>query len=716
MPRAGRSAIGLLRILLAATVVVPLLLFLGASWLGYRAAYVDAVRDLQHIAQVAREHAEKVFDGQAQVVDRVTDRVRGLDVPTIIRSEQALHEDFGRIVAHLPEVQSVLLASDSGRPLVSAGVYPVPVVDLSNRDYFKAIVGGYTGTYVSSLQIGDVNKQLFFGLARPWIGADGKRIGVIDVAVSPAFFRDFYSALIDQGPDTIEGNAIALVREDGAFLVRYPSFDGPSPSVRSAGMFLTAIHANSDEGVFEGRSVVEPGEPAWVFAYHRVEGYPLYVVAGRSRANIVAVWHQSMESHLVFGVPATVALFAVAWTALVRTRREEAALARANEENEKRRFAEDALLRAQRLEAVGQMTGGVAHDFNNLLTVILGGAHMLTRRADDPTTVRRVAEQIALAARRGGEVTQQLLAFSRRQFIKPETINLNRRLLEFEQLLRRAAREAVQIEFDLDPDLGLVRLDPGHFEAAVLNLVGNARDAMPDGGGIVISTRNVRLTDVAQSELPPGPYVRVAVRDTGAGMDDATVAKAFEPFFTTKDIGKGSGLGLSQVYGFAKQAGGDVRIDSAPGRGTVIEILLPCTTEAETPERASGDAMPPDAPPAGEVVLVVEDEPALLAMTVGSLHDLGYATLTAATAQEAIAVLQSDQRIDLLFSDVVMPGGMNGLQLAGEARRLRPGLKVLLTSGYAAGLGSGDGEDVPLLTKPYDRGQLARQMRDVLEG
>jgi two-component system NtrC family sensor kinase len=714
LPKASRSALGLLRFLLACSVVIPLLLFAGASWLDYRATFADAERDLTQRSEVAREQAERVFDGQSQVVERVSDLVRGMDVAAIRNAELPLHEAFGRIVAHLPEVQSVLLASADGRPLVSAGTYPVPDVDLRSRDYFKSVVGGYSGTYVSSLQFGEVNHQVFFGLARPWIDADGKVAGVIDVAVLPTFFEDFYKVLIDEAPTGTKGNILVLFRDDGQVLVRYPPFSMAAPRMPQDSAFLQAIRTHPEQGVYESRSVVDPGAPLRLLAYHRVAGYPLYVVAGRTRRAIIGLWQRQMMSHLVFGLPATIALFVVTWTALVRTRREEAALARANQENEMRQHAEEALLRAQRLEAVGQMTGGVAHDFNNLLTIIMGGADMLTRRSDDPAYVRRVAEQITLAARRGGEVTQQLLAFSRRQFTKPETVDLNRRLMEFEPLLRRAAREAVTVTLDLDPALDPVRLDPGHFEAAILNLVGNARDAMPGGGCVVIATRNTRID--AGDDLPPGRYVRVAVSDSGIGMDRETVAKAFEPFFTTKDVGQGSGLGLSQVFGFARQAGGDVRIASEPGHGTTVEILLPPTADRPPTERAGPDTVPLRNAQAGEVVLVVEDEPAVLALTVESLRDLGYTTMTATSAQAALDLLRGGWRVDLLFSDVVMPGGMNGLQLSVEARRLRPKLKVLLTSGYTAGIEATSTEDIPLLTKPYDRGQLASQLRAVLQG
>ena len=320
-----------------------------------------------------------------------------------------------------------------------------------------------------------------------------------------------------------------------------------------------------------------------------------------------------------------------------------------------------------------------------------------------------------MAARRGGEITQQLLAFSRRQFVNPQTVNLNVCLQDFRPLLERAANESIRVDFALQPDLYAARLDPGHFEAAILNLVGNARDAMPNGGTITISTRNMTIgrdTSFRDIELEPGDYVRVGVTDTGSGMDPQTAAKAFEPFFTTKEVGQGTGLGLSQVYGFAKQAGGEARIVTALGRGTTVELLLPRSVAA------GGDsaAEPPEVRTAadGEVVLVVEDEPGVLATTVESLHDLGYGTITAATAQAALACLREASRVDVMFSDLTMPGGMDGLALSAEARRLRPNLKILLTSGYTAAQDRSVGW--PLLTKPYDRTRLARELRAVLQG
>ncbi|GAB6842941.1 signal transduction histidine kinase [Methylorubrum rhodinum] len=380
--------------------------------------------------------------------------------------------------------------------------------------------------------------------------------------------------------------------------------------------------------------------------------------------------------------------------------------------------AEDRLNQAQKMEAIGQLTGGVAHDFNNLLTIIVGNLDMIVRKPDNAQRVERLATSAMTAAKRGAEVTEKLLSFSRRQVLRPETVNPNRLLKDFESLLRRAVGETIEVRLDLDASLDPVRLDPGQFESAVLNLAVNARDAMPGGGTLTVKTCNAHLDahEIAdRGDLSPGAYVLVSVKDTGHGMDAATMARAFEPFFTTKDVGKGTGLGLSQVYGFVRQAGGHAQIKSEPGQGTSVELYLSRGVGQAVESRPEGP-LPQRRAAAGEVVLVVEDEPAVLEMAVESLGELGYRTLTATQASEALDRLQGPERIDILFSDVVMPGGMNGVQLSVEARRLRPGLRVLLTSGYT-GTALDDQSvpaDLPLLSKLYQREELATKMRLVL--
>ncbi|MCJ2081848.1 MASE4 domain-containing protein [Methylobacterium sp. J-090] len=383
-----------------------------------------------------------------------------------------------------------------------------------------------------------------------------------------------------------------------------------------------------------------------------------------------------------------------------------------------RHDADERLNQAQKMEAIGQLTGGVAHDFNNLLTIIVGNLDMIVRRPGDEKRVERLATSAMTAARRGAEVTEKLLSFSRRQVLRPETVNPNRLLRDFRTLLQRAVGETVAVEFDLDAGLDPVRLDPGQFESAILNLGVNARDAMPSGGTLRVRTENLSVAPEHRAEFPdlvPGQYVRVSVSDTGLGMDAATAARAFEPFFTTKDVGKGTGLGLSQVYGFARQGGGHVVLTTEVGQGTTIAIYLPHSTDAAAPVRPDGP-MPLRRAAEGEVILVVEDEPAVLDMAVESLGELGYRTVTATHAAAALDRLRGPERIDIMFSDVVMPGGMNGVQLSVEARRLRPDLRVLLASGYTASALGADGvpADLPLLSKPYRREDLADKLRVVL--
>jgi signal transduction histidine kinase/ActR/RegA family two-component response regulator len=386
------------------------------------------------------------------------------------------------------------------------------------------------------------------------------------------------------------------------------------------------------------------------------------------------------------------------------------------------RITEEALRQAQKMEAIGQLTGGVAHDFNNLLIVIVGSLDMMLRRPEQVDRVKRLAEAAMGAARRGEQLTQQLLAFSRRQMLRPQTLNPNRLLLEFRPLAERAAGGAVELAFDLDPALDPIRIDPAQFEAAVLNLIVNARDAMErlDGHArIAVSSRNTHLDTAAVADrgVPPGPYVVVSVADTGSGIPPDQLQRVFEPFFTTKEVGKGTGLGLSQVYGFTRSADGFTRIESEIGQGTTVSLCFPRSADPPDEEPGTGAVLPLRRAGDGETVLLVEDDEQVLAMAVESLEELHYRVVVARNAAEALEHLRGVERIDIMFSDVVMPGGMNGSQLAVEAQRLRASIKVLLTSGYVANLEDGQvigGGELPVLNKPYRRDELARSLRQVL--
>jgi len=415
-------------------------------------------------------------------------------------------------------------------------------------------------------------------------------------------------------------------------------------------------------------------------------------------------------------IEATVSAFVILWAYLHEV---DALRARAEMASEEAARAGAALRQAQKMEAIGRLTGGIAHDFNNLLMVVTSGFEMIRRRPDDRQRVLKMADAGMEAAQRGARLTRQLLTFARRQDLRPETVNLNASLLDFEPLARRALGEAVEVKLELHPALHPARIDLSEFESAVLNLVVNARDAMPaQGGRIAVTTRNAvrdaQPGEGARDGVPAGSYVVVAVSDNGAGMDEATRAQAFEPFFTTKEFGRGSGLGLSQVYGFATAAGGTVEIGSAPGQGTTVELWLPQAEALQPALRGAGPASSLRRAEAGETVLAVEDEPAVLSAVIENLADLGYRVVPARDAAEALDRLRGGERVDILFSDVVMPGGMNGVQLAVEAGRLRPALRVLLTSGYTGEALAGEHSvpaDVPILTKPYRREELAARLK-----
>ena len=383
-----------------------------------------------------------------------------------------------------------------------------------------------------------------------------------------------------------------------------------------------------------------------------------------------------------------------------------------------RKRIEAQLAQAQKMEAVGQLSGGIAHDFNNLLTVIIGNADTLSERLKSRPDLARLADQIVSAGQRGADLTQRLLAYSRRQMLQPAEVDCNALIETLREMLRRTMREDIEIRTELDPVLNAAYADPAQLEAAILNLALNAQDAMPEGGCLTITTMNVPLDERYRDihpEVPPGHYVMIAVTDDGLGMPKEVRDRAFEPFFTTKEVGKGSGLGLSMVYGFAKQSNGHVSLYSEPDLGTTIRIYLPASSAVPIREETQSDA---ELPHGHGVVLVAEDDPVVRGYAVSCLESLGYRALATKDGNEALEVLRREPEITVLFSDVVMPGGLTGWDLAERARELRPDLKILLTSGYAIESLASRGRINPefaVLNKPYRKVELARRLRAVLD-
>ncbi len=418
-----------------------------------------------------------------------------------------------------------------------------------------------------------------------------------------------------------------------------------------------------------------------------------------------------MAGHLVFGVPATLFLVILIVLAMRRTSALYA-------ESERRETLEASLRQSQKMEAVGQLTGGVAHDFNNLLTIILGNLQMALRQLPEgkPKTLASNAHQ---AADRAAELTKRLLAFSRSQPLDPRPIDANRLVAGMSDLLDRTLGETIAVETVRSAGLWLTEADGPQLEAAILNLAINARDAMADGGKVTIETGNAFLDEFycqSVDGVKPGQYVMISVTDTGSGMPADVVDKAFDPFFTTKAAGAGTGLGLSQVYGFIRQSGGHVRIYSEVGEGTTVKIYLPRSFARDKP-LAAGKAA--DDIPAGkrEIVLVVEDDPDVRAYVVETLSALNYSVREAADAAAALSILEDSGTVDLLLTDVVMPG-MNGRKLAEAAKLRRPGLKVLYMTGYSRNAIVHQGRldaGVSLMQKPFSQDVLAKRVRTMLE-
>src|SRR5215467_6822249 len=661
MRSARQSAIRLLQLMMVASVVLPLVLFAFAAWLNYRHEYAVADDRIERSLDILHEHTLKVFQTVERAMAEVNEIVRGMSDDDMRRDQSYLHERVKRIVDALPEVRAIFLINRDGRPLVSSRLAQIPAdFDSRERSFFAAQTAGDAGTYVSEILTPRLTglSTPFFVLSRRRPSADGAFNGVVAVAVLPQYFEEFY-ALIGRSP----GSLYALLRADGRFLARYP--ERPDQGLQPGSALHTTIAQGQERSIQTiRRSPIHSVERR--VGHRKLEGFPVYVVAGIDSSAIRGEWMAAMASHLVFGLPATLFLFLIIGVALRRTRRLYA-------EAERREAAEAALRQAQRLEAIGQLTGGVAHDFNNLLMIVSGSVQRLRR---DLTSEKhtRLLDMITNATNRGESLTRQLLAFSRRQMLTPAVIDLS------------------------------------ELELALLNLAVNARDAMPNGGALSITAKSVVLKGKAAEEGLSGEFVAIRVADTGSGIPADILPHVFEPFFTTKEVGKGTGLGLSQVYGFAKQSGGTATITSTVGRSTVITLYLPRTQELPAPSIARIEAEA--APQRAGTVLVVEDSPEVAEVATAYFQQLGYMVKQVANAQEALELLANDQKIDLIFSDILMRGGMNGLELAHAIRQLYPAMPVLLATGYSDSGRDAVQQGFVVLPKPFDLAGLEQALRE----
>jgi two-component system, NtrC family, sensor kinase len=700
MLSARQSAIRVLQLMMVASVVLPAVLFVFASWLSYRHEHAVADDRIERSLDILHEHALKVFQTVERAIAEVDEVTRGMADDEIRADQPRLHARLKRIVDALPQLRAIFLSDRNGRPLASSQLALVPTdFELRDRSFFSAHVTSDAGTFVSEVLTPRLTANFgtyFFVLSRRRPAADDSFNGVTAVAVLPRYFEEFYG-LIGRG----SGNLYGLVRSDGMFLTRYPEPPDRLRRLDPSSPLRQAIAQGRERALYTvSRSQIDQVDRR--VGYRKLQGFPIYAVAGIDDAAIRAKWLATLTSHLIFGLPATLLLFSILGLALHRTRR-------LHDEAERREAAEGALRQAQRLEAIGQLTGGVAHDFNNLLMIVSGSAQRLRRELTDEKHVR-LLDMIANATARGESLTRQLLAFSRRQMHTPAVIDLSQRLPDLKEMLNRSLRGDIAIEVAVPSKSCAVKVDPSELELALLNLAVNARDAMPNGGALGITAKAVVLKGKAVEEGLSGEFVAIRVSDNGNGIPAEILPHVFEPFFTTKEVGKGTGLGLSQVYGFAKQSGGTATITSTVGRGTAITLYLPRTHELPAPPIAQTE--PGSAPRPAGTVLLVEDNPEVAEVAAAYLRQLGYLVRQAASAREALEALGGDPAIDLVFSDILMPGGTNGLELAKTVRERYPAMPVLLCTGYSSSAQDAVSQGFVVLQKPFDLAALEQGLRD----
>jgi len=708
-----------LKLLIAASVVFPIIIYAITGWISYGQHVSEATERLQRTVAAMQEHAIKVFETFA-ISERYLEELFNGMSDTAIRGDEAEYsERIRNFIRSLPQLRDLWVIDGKGHPIVAGTIYPLPRdLELADRSYFDVHVNGNVDIFISEVFQGRAYDTEFFAITRKRETPDGKFGGVYLVSIAPEYFTNYYAGL-PKSDLTVAG----LVRKDGTLLARFPA---GSPFGRSPpdSPFMRAIAASPDSGLTTGPSSADG--TARIAAYRKLPDFDVYVYAALDVSQIRAGWLRAMAMHLIFGLPATLMMVGLGVFALRQARREAVANSQLRYEAARRQSTELALRQAQKMEAVGRLTGGIAHDFNNLLTAIIGNVELALRRnSSEDARVANSLNAIRQASMRAATLVQRLLTFSRQHPQEVKVVDINRLVSEMSEILHRAIGETVRVETVLAGGLWKAALDPNQLESAILNLAVNARDAMPNGGRLTIETSNAYLDEayVQQSgaEVEAGQFVLVAVSDTGSGMSPEVRDRAFDPFYTTKPAGAGSGLGLSMVYGFVRQSHGHIQIYSEIGQGSSIKMYFPRLSDPSAFPAWEADSEPvvPGSHEHSESILLVEDDPDVSRFVIDALGDIGYRVTHAATAAEALEKLKGMPDVALLFTDVVLPGGINGRQLANAVKETHPDLPVLFATGYTRNAIIHHGRldsDVDLLTKPFTTEAMAKKVREVLEG
>jgi len=706
-------------IIIASGILLILLVGLGAG-LAIRELRLrdinDEKRELVALDLLLAEEAERTFQNVDLVLTSLQDdlALENIKKPQEFNRSQSNITTYALLksrIVGIPQLTSVMMVGHDGRLVNSSAEYPVPEMNVAGSDYFLSLRDAADNRPYLSRPV-EENGRWSVYLARRIVGSSGRFLGVVVAVVNLGYFENLYRMLGIGGH-----GAVSLWRSDGTLLLRYPLLPSTMGQVFKIAPIGRVQRPDQPityetQEALDGRTRIAATTP--------VKNFPMVVNISKPTEQVLADWQQTAALIAAGALFCTVAICFALWL-LVRQFNAYEALDIVDRERSKaiaeREQAQAQLRQAQKLESIGQLTGGIAHDFNNLLTAVLGNLELLkkyTRETDE--RLHRWANNAFDAANRGAVLTQRLLVFSRRQPLEPKAADLIAMLASLSDLLRRTLGENIEIETRVAPGLWRAFADLNQLDNAILNIAINARDAMEGQGKLTIDAANCRFDAQDDPEIVPGEYVLLSISDTGKGIEADVLERVFEPFFSTKPVGQGTGLGLSQVYGFVKQTGGHVKIDSALGKGTTVRLYLP---RAKTEESSAASTPALEEKPsrrAAGTVLIVEDDPDVRAYSAEILRDLGFRVREAGNAKTALETLRESDDFALLFSDVGLPG-MNGPELAEEALRLKPQLKILLTTGYAHDKlidRSRQERGILLLPKPFARAELAQKIRQLL--
>lgn len=692
-PDTAARSLRSLRLYMGASALVALALF--AAFAGYRQQQLEreALVRLQNTLTIAHEHALRVLDTNEALLRYAAALVRDDSDARIREQRPALHAQLREMADRKPHVQFIRVRAADGTALMDSLEAAPAAADASERDFFAWHRDKRGGVYVGALRREPQGPSFNISRGRYRAGAFA---GVVSVGLDADYFQQFHSQLAADDA----GLAITLFRGDGVVFARWPELQRQPERMSPQGELLSRVLAGQDSGTI--RSVSSLDRQERLMLYRRLGDYPVYIGVGRDLGALQSQWLAELGRVAGFVVVPVLLLVLAAYVAMRRTREALDAARRLQEESTARRQVEEALVQAQKMEALGRLTGGVAHDFNNALMVIAGNLHLLRRT--QPDAPAKHLDAIGRAVDSATKLTRQLLAFSRRQPLAPEVVALQERLPALRDLLSPILGSRVRLEIEVDARTPPVRVDPAELELALINLAVNAKDAMPEGGTFAVR---------AGAREQAGDWrVWIEASDTGTGMPQEVAARAFDPFFTTKAIGSGTGLGLGQVQALCRRAGGEATLASAPGQGTRVTLEFPASAQDPAPT-------PPGERPQAAIrqsVLLVEDNPEVAAVVVPVLEGMGCTVVHRDSAEAALAWLEQPGRtVDLLLTDVVMPGRSDGIALVKAVQQRWPALRVLVMTGYAEQIDAITRMGYEVLAKPFSPRGLAEAIDRVLK-